>query len=51
MSYFVGAIFFLLFILIPACLVVFNNSFSHKAKRVGVLLSIVFRGSDSSASI
>ena len=42
MSYFVGAIYFLLFILFPACLVVFNNRFFRKAKLVGVLVSIVF---------
>jgi uncharacterized membrane protein len=42
MSYFVGAIYFLLFILFPVCLVVFNNRFSRKAKLVGVLVSVVF---------
>lgn len=42
MSYFVGAVYFLLFILFPVCLVVFNNRFSRKEKLVGVLVSIVF---------
>jgi hypothetical protein len=42
MSYAVGAIYFLFFILFPVCLVVFNNRFSRKAKLVGVLVSVVF---------
>jgi hypothetical protein len=33
---------FLLFILFPICLVLFNKNFSSKAKLVGVLVSLFF---------
>lgn len=42
MSFFVGIVAFLLFILFPICMVLFNNRFSPKAKLAGVLVSFFF---------
>ena len=42
MSYAVGAVYLVFFILFPVCLVVFNNRFSRKAKLMGALASVVF---------